>query len=112
MTTETEIGSEELEDARLDKQDEQQDRLDALQLERFNKQDERQARLDMMGMERHNQAMQLGEMHMDESRMRLNKYIEAGKQEALEFEQMREEQARQAALMTEGISGLMAAGIS
>ena len=98
-------------DARLDKQDERQDRLDALQLERFNKQDERQARLDMMGMERHNQAMQLGEMHMDESRMRLNKYIEAGKQEALEFEQMREEQARQAALMTEGISGLMAAGM-
>ena len=48
---------------------------------------------------------------MDESRMRLNKYIEAGKQEALEFEQMREEQARQAALMTEGISGLMAAGM-
>lgn len=98
-------------DARWDKQDARQGRLDALQLERFNKQDERQARLDMMGMERHNQAMQLGEMHMDESRMRLNKYIEAGKQEALEFEQMREEQARQAALMTEGISGLMAAGM-
>ena len=98
-------------DARWDKQDARQGRLDALQLERFNKQDERQNRLDMMGMERHNQAMQLGEMHMDESRMRLNKYIEAGKQEALEFEQMREEQARQAALMTEGISGLMAAGM-
>lgn len=98
-------------DARWDKQDARQGRLDALQLERFNKQDERQNRLDMMGMERHNQAMQLGEMHMDESRMRLNKYIEAGKQEALEFEQMREEQARQAALMTEGISGLMAVGM-
>lgn len=98
-------------DERLDKQDERQARLDALQLERFNKQDERQNRLDMMAMERHNQAMQLGEMHMDESRMRLNKYIEAGKQEALEFEQMRKEQARQAALMTEGISGLMAAGM-
>ena len=77
----------------------------------MDKQDARQDRLDMMGMERHNQAMQLGEMHMDESRMRLNKYIEAGKQEALEFERMREEQARQAALMTEGISGLMAAGM-
>ena len=96
---------------RLGKQDERQDRLDALQLERFNKQDERQDRLDMMGMERHNQAMQLGEMQMDESQMRLNKYIEAGKQEAAEFEQMREEQARQAALMTEGVSGLMAAGM-
>ena len=99
------------EEERRDREEARKDRAEEAQIKRWKEQDERQRGLDNLAVEKHVREREKHQINMNESRARMENYLEAGRREAINFRRMEEQRANQERLMVEGLSGLLGAAL-